>query len=135
MAVKSWVMSKKKHKRYVMWVEKDGPTAITPEIHRLLQPLILQLALAEDLTGPRCLEVERDEYLAHVATQLREPVGRSFREAGVAIDGDKRDEICRAVAGEMFVIRGLKEAQQRGEISVKDIRHLPFYPVYKEYFD
>lgn len=117
-----------------MWVECNGQSAITPEIHQLLRPLILQLALAEDLTGPRCLEVGRDEYLTHVATHLREPVGRAFREAGIAIGDDKRDEICRALAGEVFVIRGLKEARQRGEISIKDIRHLPFYPIYKDYF-
>ncbi len=124
----------KKDKRWVMWVEK-GKTTLAPEVYRLLPPLILDLALIEDVTGPSCAHVVRDEYIARLSVRFRKPVAQELCEAGIVVSEAQLAEICRLAASEAFVIRGLSEARLNGEISLGDFRHLPFYPTYQSYFE
>jgi hypothetical protein len=124
----------KKQKRWVMWVEK-GKTALPPEIYQLLPPLILELALTEDVTGPSCTRVARDEYIAHLSSRLREPVAQRLRKKDIVVSEAQLAEACRLAASETFVIRGLSEARLAGEISLADFRHLPFYDTYRSYFE
>jgi hypothetical protein len=116
-----------------MWIE--GPSPLAPEISKLLPQLILDLALVEDVTGPWCSQVARDEYMAGLALRLREPVVRSLREAGIAVSEEELAKICGIAASETFVIRRLNEAQIEGEVLVADFRHLPFYLTYQGYFE
>jgi hypothetical protein len=127
-------MSQKKRKRWVMWVEK-AKSPLAPEIHRLLPPLILELALTEDVTGPFCAQVVRDEYIARLSSRLREPVVQELHKVGIAVSDGQLAEICRLAASEAFVVRGLNEARLEGEISLGDLRHLPLYRTYRNYFE
>jgi hypothetical protein len=129
-------MSRKKAKRYAMWVEPGkSHTRQSPEIYRLLPPLILELVLMQDATGPSCYQVVREEYVAQLAASLHEPVVRALQQARIGVSDDNLTEICRLSAGEAFVLRGLNEARITGEISIKDIRRVPFYRTYQDYFE
>src|SRR5690606_20989434 len=107
--VKSSPMSKdKKSKGWAMWVEKTSNALVNnPEIYRLLPPLILDLAVREDMTGPLCRGVVRNDYLNRLVDRLREPVARAIRDAGVSVSTERLTEICQCAAGETFVIRTL----------------------------
>ena len=124
----------KKNKRWVMWMEKGKPT-LAPEIYQLLPPLILDLALKEDVTGPSCAKVVRDEYIPQLSSCLREHVAQELHKAGITVSEAQLAEICRLAASETFVIRGLNEARAEGEISLGDFRRLPFYRTYQNYFE
>jgi hypothetical protein len=126
-------MSHRKLERYELWIEDESPLA--PETSRLLPKLILELALVEDVTGPWCSEVARDEYLAALARRLSEPIARELREAGISASEAEQARICLVAASETFVIRRLLEARLEGEILVEDFSHLPFYRTYQDYFE
>lgn len=130
-------MSKdKKSKGWAMWVEKTSNALVNnPEIYRLLPPLILDLAVREDMTGPLCRGVVRNDYLNRLVDRLREPVARAIRDAGVSVSTERLTEICQCAAGETFVIRTLNEARFDGEISIKDLQDLPFFATYRNYFE
>jgi len=127
-------MSKKKARRYQIWVEEGG-SPISPEIRKLLPTAILDFVLVEDLTGPACLHVERGEYVKQLAERLREPLLKLTGDAGITVTEEQMAEVCRLAASEAFVIRGLNEARIVGEIPIEQIRELPFYNLYKEYFE
>jgi hypothetical protein len=126
-------MSQQKLKRYEMWIEGKSP--LTPEISRHLPKLILEVALIEDVTGPLCSGVVREEYVAKLAPRLRESVARELQKAGIAVSDEELARICRISASETFVIRRLNEARLEGEILVKDFKDLPFYATYRDYFE
>jgi len=87
-------MSHGKAQRYELWIEGKSPLA--PEISQLLPKLILELALVEDVTGPWCSDVARDEYIAGLALRLREPVARELRVAGIAVSEEELTNNIRA---------------------------------------
>jgi len=127
-------MSKNKARRYRIWLEEGG-SPILPEIRKLLPKPILDLVLLEDLIGPSCLRAKRGEYDKHLAERLREPLLKLTRDAGITVTDEQMAEVCRLAASEAFVIRGLNEARIVGEIPIEQIRELPFYTLYKDYFE
>jgi len=127
-------MSKRKARRYRIWLDEGG-SPILPEIRKLLPKPILELVLLEDLTGPPFLHAERGEYNKHLAERLREPLLKLTRDAGITVSDEQMAEVCRLAASEAFVIRGLNEARIVGEIPIEQIRELPFYALYKDYFE
>lgn len=126
-------MSHPKPKRYQMWLEGENP--FPPEISSLASKLILELAVVEDMTGPRASVVKRDEYIARLVPRLRGPVARELRKAAITVSQEKLDRICQVSASETFVIRRLCEALVSGEVAVEDFFHLPFYRTYQVYFE
>ena len=127
-------MSKNKARRYHIWIEEGG-SPISPEIRKLLPKPILDFVLLEDLTGPLCLHVKREEYVEESAERLRDPLLQSLRDGGITATDDQMKEVCRRAASEAFIVRGLNEARIVGEISIEQIRELPFYALYKDYFE
>lgn len=126
-------MSHGKLKRYAMWTERKNP--VPPEISRILSKLILELALVEDVTGPRASEVKRDQYIAKLAPRLRDSVARELHQAGITVSEEELVRFCRVSASETFVIRTLCEARLEGEVKVQDFSHLPLYRTYQDYFE
>lgn len=107
----------------------------TGEFQRVLPPIILELALIEDVTGPFCDEVKKEQYIAQLAVKLREPISQALRAGGFGEELQRLDEICRVSASETLVIRALNECYLDGELALKDIKQLPFYHTYKDYFE
>ncbi|HEV2328651.1 MAG TPA: hypothetical protein VGY56_07690 [Verrucomicrobiae bacterium] len=121
-------------KRYKLWIEPPK-YPVDPKIAKLLKDVILELAIFEDVTGPSCYEVERDEYVAQCATRFRDTIVEVLQKEAIAVSDEELDRICKGVAGEVFVIRALAEVRLNGEILVEDIKQVKLYQTYRGYFE
>jgi hypothetical protein len=120
--------------RYKMW-EEPARYPLPDEVIHCLKPLILGTALIEDFTGPKIFNVDRDEYLKHLEDWMRLIIDKLLKDAGITLPPDRLPSLYQGTAGEIFVIRGLKEAERAGEFTMKQIRALDLYKKYSDYFD
>lgn len=123
--------------KYKLWVESDGNSAdpVVIAVGKLLPKIILDFVIKEDITGPSCRRVVREQYQKELERRLREPVTKAIRFSGLVVTDDQLNKICTEAAGEAFVVRGLNEARLMGEISLRDIEKASFYRSYREYFE
>jgi len=96
--------------------------------------LILQVVLKEDASGPSCIRVIREKYIARLSSRFRKPIDQILRETGITVSKIQLDEICHLAADEAFMIRALREAWLAGDLLLEDFCHLPVYRSYQDYF-
>lgn len=114
---------------------KPGSSVEDPRIAALAVKHILHLANAEDVSGPAASGLKADDYIAELAIQLRAPISLELKTAGMVVSSERLSRICHVAGSETYVIRRLKEAVDRYQISREDICHLPFYKSYRHYFE
>lgn len=122
-----------KKKKYKIWVEPTD-NKVDPRVPQLLRPVVLDHALLDNITHPSVGEMSHDAYVKDLAARLSDPVASVLRGAGIQVSEKELQGVCRGTAGEVLVIRGLLEAIMIGEICLEDIKHLPFFKNYENYF-
>lgn len=107
---------------------------ISPELRTWLEQRILVFAVKEDVNGPFDPEANGDVYIANSAAEFREAILEGIKAKEIFIPLEDVDELARRAASEAYVVRGFNEAWLRGEITEKDLRKIPLYSSYCEYF-
>jgi len=123
--------------KYKLWVEPSGKPVdpVIVAVGKLLPKIILEFAILEDVTGPSCGRVIRDQYQTELASRLRDPITQAIQASGLVVTEEQMKQICLGAAGETFVVRGLNEARLIGEISLRDIKQIELYHTYRDYFE
>jgi hypothetical protein len=124
-------MSKKR--KHAIWVEPNG-RKVNPRIADQLASVVLDHAILDDVTCPSVGSVPRDEYVNDLASRLRDHVCEILQQANLPAGEEELQALCRGTAGEVLVIRGLRELLLDDEISLNDLQHLPFFKTYRDYF-
>jgi hypothetical protein len=92
------------------------------------------LASADDAWGPVFGSVPQDDYITDSALRIRRRARRAVAIGDLQVLPEDLDQVCWVAAGEAFLLRSLKAARQNGELSDQEIRQMPIYGPYKEYF-
>jgi hypothetical protein len=128
-------MPKPTRPRFQTWIEPATTAPIAPEIRPQLETIILEFALLEDMTGPKCSMVDDDKYVVEGAGRLRESIVRALQGAEISVSDEHLTMLCRDTASEAFIIRLILDAKITGEMCKTDIISNPFYKTYQAYFD
>lgn len=107
----------------------------SPETRAWMELQALGLALAHDTSGPPFGSVPRDDYITDSALRIRERARRAIAIGDLNVPAADVDKICWIVAGEAYLLRSLKAAKETGQLSDQDIRKMPIYVPYKNYFE
>jgi hypothetical protein len=118
-------------------IESDGALPLSPRTEKYIQAQMLAFALLDDVLGPPCPHSQNaiDEYIAKAAIRIRESIVRGIHASAVDVPADYVDELANRCGSEVFVIRCCKDARKNGILTRKELRQMPLYPTYKNYFN
>jgi hypothetical protein len=116
--------------------QPDHPThPPSPHTRAWMELHALGLALADDAGGAPFGSVPRDDYITDSALRIREKARRALTSGDLIVPAEDIDKICWVVACEAYLLRSLTAAKQAGELTDEDIRKMPIYGPYKDYFE
>lgn len=95
----------------------------------------LGLACADDAWGAPFGAVPQEVYVPDSALRIRENARRALRIGDLHVPPEDVDKICWVAACEAYLLRSLKAAKQSGELTDAQIRKMPIYAPYKDYFE
>jgi hypothetical protein len=108
---------------------------LSRETRAWLELQALGLACADDAYGAPFGTVPRDDYITDSTLRIRERARRAIHIGDLNVHPEDVDKICWVAACEAYLLRSLKASKQAGEISDQDIRKMPIYEPYKDYFE
>ena len=95
----------------------------------------LGLALADDTGGPAVGNIAKEDYITDSALRVRKQVRHAISIGDLVVPPMDVDHICWTVACEAYLLRSLKAAKQAGELTLEDIKKMPIYVAYRDYFE
>lgn len=121
----------------VFSIESDGALTLSPRTEKYIQAQMLAFALLDDVQGPPCPHSQTviDDYIAKTAIRIRESIVRGIHASAVDVPAEYIDELANRCGSEVFVIRCCKDARTNGLLTRKELRQMPLYPTYKNYFN
>jgi hypothetical protein len=108
---------------------------ISPPTRAWMELQAFALACADDAWGPAFGSVPMDDYITDSAIRIRENARRAIHIGELHVHPEDVDKICWVAAGEAFLLRDLKTAKDAGKLTDEDIRKMPIYGPYKDYFE
>jgi hypothetical protein len=116
--------------------QPDHPNhPVSPETRAWMELHALGLALADDAWGAPFGSVARDDYITNSALRIRQKARRAIAIGDLNVPAQDIDQICWVVACEAYLLRSLSAAKQAGELTEEDIKRMPIYSPYKDYFE
>jgi hypothetical protein len=121
----------------VSWIEPDDARELSARTTAWMNNQIVAFALVEDLCGIPCPDgkIAVDNYIAKSAPRIREAIVHGLQKSEIDIHLDYISDLSKRSASEALIIRSFKEARARGLVSQKELRNMPLYRAYKEYFN
>jgi hypothetical protein len=108
---------------------------LSQETRAWIELQALGLACADDAYGAPFGSVPREDYITESALRIREKARRAIRIGDLNVPTEDIDNICWVAACEAYLLRSLQAGLQAGEISDQDIKKMPIYGPYKDYFE
>ncbi|HZR18722.1 MAG TPA: hypothetical protein VFE51_15630 [Verrucomicrobiae bacterium] len=96
---------------------------------------VLGLACADDAWGARFGTVAKDVYITDCTLRLRKNARHAIRIGDLNAPAEDLDKICWVAACEAYLLRSLKAAKDAGKLTEQQIRAMPIYGPYHEYFE
>jgi len=106
----------------------------SPATRAWMELQALGLALADDAAGAPVGSLPRDDYITDAALRICKKARRAIGIGDLAVPAEDVDKICWVVACEAYLLRTLQTQKQAGELSEEDIKRMPIYGPYKDYF-
>jgi len=95
----------------------------------------LGLACADDAGGAPFDTATRDAYVMECALRIRKNARRAIRIGELYVTTEDVDKVCWVAASEAYLLRSLKAARDSGKLSDQEIKLMPIYGTYHEYFE
>lgn len=96
---------------------------------------VLGLACADDAWGAPFGTVAKDAYITDCTLRVRKNARRAIRVGDLNAPAKDLDNICWVAACEAYLLRSLRAAKDAGKLTEQQIRAMPIYGPYHEYFD
>jgi hypothetical protein len=96
---------------------------------------VLGLACAEDAWGMPFGTVAKDVYITDCTLRVRKNARHAIRIGDLNAPAEDLDKICWVAACEAYLLRSLRAAKDAGKLTEQQIRAMPIYGPYHEYFD
>lgn len=93
------------------------------------------LACADDAWGAPFGTVPQEAYVTDSALRIRRDARRAIRSGELQVPADDVDNICWVAACEGYLLRSLRAAMDSGKLSYLDVKRMPIYGPYHEYFE
>ncbi len=107
----------------------------SPAARAWMELQALGLALADDTAGAPVGSVPREDYITDSALRIRDKARRATGIGDLSVPAEDVDKICWVVACEAYLLRTLQAQKQAGELSEEEIKRMPIYGPYKDYFE
>jgi hypothetical protein len=108
---------------------------VSSQVRSWMELHALGLALADDTGGPVFGTVSKEDYITNSALRIRAKARRAVRGGDLSVPTEDLDKICWVVAGEAYLLRSLQAQKQAGQLTKADIKRMPIYGPYKDYFE
>ncbi|HZR20048.1 MAG TPA: hypothetical protein VFE51_22380 [Verrucomicrobiae bacterium] len=108
---------------------------LSKQTREWLELQVFALACADDAWGGPVGKIRVDVYMTDSALRIRSNARRAMEIGDLHLPQEDVDKMCWVAAGEAFLLRKLKASRAAGETSDQEIRRMPIYGPYKEYFE
>jgi hypothetical protein len=96
---------------------------------------VLGLACADDAWGAPFGAVSKDAYITDCTLRVRKNARRAICIGDLKTPAEDIDKICWVAACEAYLLRSLKAAKDAGKLTDQQIKAMPIYGPYHEYFE
>lgn len=93
------------------------------------------LACADDAWGAPFGAVPQEDYITDSTLRIRRNARRAIRMGELQVPAEDVDNICWVAACEAYLLRSLGAAMDSGRLSYQEIKEMPIYGPYHEYFE
>lgn len=95
----------------------------------------LGLACVDDAWGAPFGTVPQEDYVTDSTLRIRRNARRAIRSGQLQVPAEDIDNICWVAACEAYLLRSLRAAMDSGELSYQEIKRMPIFGAYHEYFE
>lgn len=108
---------------------------VSKETRQWMEFQALGLACADDAWGAPFGTVPQEDYVTDSTLRIRRNARRAIGMGELHVNADDIDNICWVAACEAYLLRSLRAAMESGELSFGEVKRMPIYGPYHEYFE
>ena len=100
-----------------------------------LSPMILVVAIKEDIVGPLCAKLDPAKYVPGSIPEFTQLIEAAIAAGKAKVPVAEIDGLARLSAAEMLEVRRVNESVQQGKAPIEAVREMDLYEWYHEYFE